>query len=129
MLENAQQQPAIGEGTVLRPKEEFKPPVTPNTKKPYTKTSAVYKKAKAEFDAKQKAVTEEPVPAAKQPTKLTKEQKIDILDRMGMNDDELASLIDPKTEILPLNLKAFTEETDVQKAMASVLEQIGGAVK
>jgi hypothetical protein len=125
MLENAQQQPKVGEGTVLRPKEEFKLPVNPNTKKPYPKTSEVYKKAKAKWEK----ATGKPVPAAKQPTTLTKEQKIEILDRMGMSDDELASLIDPKTEILPLNLKAFTEETDVQKAMASVLEQIGGAVK
>lgn len=101
MLENAQQQPKVGEGTVLRPEGD-----TP------------------------KASVEAPKTAApKQPTKITKEQKLEILDRMGMSDDELASLIDPKTEILPLNLKAFTEETDVQKAMASVLEQIGGAVK
>lgn len=89
-----QKQPKVGEDTVLRP----------------------------EGDAPK---AEEPkVEAPKAPSKLTKEQKLEALDRMNMSDDDLTAFIDGKTDILPVNIGAFTDAEDIQRSMAAVLEQV-----
>jgi len=62
--------------------------------------------------------------APKAPSKLTDEQKIEALDRMNMSDDDLTAFIDGKTDILPVNIGAFTDSEDIQRSMAAVLEQV-----
>ena len=103
---NKLKEPEVGEGTVLRPKEEI--------------------------EAKPKA--EEPVepeiqPQPTQPTKLTPEQKLEALERMGMSDEDLSKVLEGKSEIIPLNLSAFTTDEGVQRSMASILEQLGDKIK
>jgi hypothetical protein len=95
----------IGKDTVLRPKEEVE--VTP----------------------KEKAVEPEIAPQPTQPTKLTPEQKLEALERMGMSDEDLSNFLEGKSEILPLNLAAFTGEEGIQKSMAAVLEQLSDKIK
>lgn len=99
------EEPQVGEGTVLRPKEEVE--VTP----------------------KEKAVEPEVAPQPTQPTKLTNEQKMQALERMGMSDEDLSKLLEGKSEIIPLNLSAFTTDEGVQRAMAGVLEQLSDKIK
>tara|TARA_R110002167_G_scaffold127432_2_gene309060 strand:- start:3975 stop:7247 length:3273 start_codon:yes stop_codon:yes gene_type:complete len=65
-----------------------------------------------------KETTQQPV------SKFTKKQKLEALERMGMSDEDLGALIAGKTDILPVNLGAFTTDTDIQRTMASVLEQV-----
>lgn len=72
-------------------------------------------------------IKEKPVSAT--PTKMTKEQKLAAVERMGMSDEDLTSFLEGKTEILPLNIARFSSESDIQKSMASVLEQIGDKIK
>ena len=76
---NKLKEPKVGEGTVLRPKEEIE-------------------------------VTPQPT----QPTKLTPEQKLEALERMGMSDEDLSKLLEGKSEIIPLNLAAFTTDEGVR---------------
>jgi hypothetical protein len=64
-----------------------------------------------------------------QPTKLTSEQKLEALERMGMSDEDLSKLLEGKSEIIPLNLSAFTTDEGVQRAMAGVLEQLSDKIK
>jgi hypothetical protein len=96
---------AIGKDTVLRPKEEVE--VTP----------------------KEKAVEPEVAPQPTQPTKLTTEQKLEAIERMGMSDDDLVMFLEGKSEIIPINLAAFTSEEGIQKSMAAVLEQLSDKIK
>ena len=100
-----------GEGTVLRPKEETGEP-----------TVAVKEQ---EAPTTQKAV---PL-STQQPTKLTTEQKMEAIERMGMSDDDLSMFLEGKSEIIPLNLAAFTGEEGIQKSMAAVLEQLSDKIK
>ena len=94
-------QPKVGEGTVLRPVKEGAEEVEPK-----------------------------PVDVEVPPTsKLTDEQKLQALDRMQMSDEDLAGFIEGKTNLLPVNIAAFSSEEDVQKAMAAVLEQVKDGVK
>lgn len=99
---NKLKEPEVGEGTVLRTKEEV------------------------EAAPKEKAVEPEVAP---QPTKLTTEQKLEALERMGMSDEDLSKLLEGKSEIIPLNLAAFTTDEGVQRAMAGVLEQLSDKIK
>jgi hypothetical protein len=71
---------------------------------------------------------EAPTPPKESP-KLTKEQKLEALERMGMTDDDLAAYVEGKTDFLPINLGAFTTDTDIQKTMARVLEQVAEGFK
>ena len=102
---NKLKEPEVGEGTVLRPKEEVE--VTP----------------------KEKAVEPEVAPQPTQPAKLTTEQKLEALERMGMSDEDLSNFLEGKSEILPLNLAAFTTDEGVQRSMAAILEQLGDKIK
>jgi hypothetical protein len=68
-------------------------------------------------------------PQPAQPTKLTTEQKLEALERMGMSDEDLSKLLEGKSEIIPLNLSAFTTDEGVQRAMAGVLEQLSDKIK
>jgi hypothetical protein len=65
----------------------------------------------------------------KKPVKLTAEEKAQAIERMGMSDDDLSELLSGKTNIIPVNLAAFTDEEGVQRTMAAVLEQITTKVK
>lgn len=102
---NKLKEPEVGEGTVLRPKEEV------------------------EATPKEKAVEPEIAPQPTQPTKLTPEQKLEALERMGMSDEDLSNFLEGKSEILPLNLAAFTTDEGVQRSMAAILEQLGDKIK
>jgi hypothetical protein len=106
---NKLKEPEVGEGTVLRPKEE----VEAAPKQIETPTA-------------EKTVEPEVAP---QPTKLTSEQKLEALERMGMSDEDLSKLLEGKSEIIPLNLSAFTTDEGVQRAMAGVLEQLSDKIK
>lgn len=84
------------------------------------------------IEAKPKA--EEPIepeiaPQPTQPKKLTPEQKLEALERMGMSDEDLSKVLEGKSEIIPLNLSAFTTDDGVQRSMASILEQLGDKIK
>ena len=68
-------------------------------------------------------------PQPPQPTKLTTEQKLEALERMGMSDEDLSKLLEGKSEIIPLNLAAFTTDEGVQRAMSGVLEQLSDKIK
>jgi hypothetical protein len=74
--------------------------------------------------APEPTVEQPEITAPKAPSKLTKEQKIEALDRMNMSDDDLTAFIDGKTDILPVNIGAFTDAEDIQRSMAAVLEQV-----
>lgn len=102
----------VGEGTVLRPKEEIE--VTPK---------------QIEAPTAEKAVEPEIAPQPTQPKKLTPEQKLEALERMGMSDEDLSKVLEGKSEIIPLNLSAFTTDEGVQRSMASILEQLGDKIK
>jgi hypothetical protein len=102
---NKLKEPEVGEGTVLRPKEEIEAPTA------------------------EKVVEPEIAPQPTQPTKLTPEQKLEALERMGMSDEDLSKLLEGKSEIIPLNLAAFTTDEGVQRAMAGVLEQLSDKIK
>ena len=102
---NKLKEPEVGEGTVLRPKEEIEAPTA------------------------EKAVEPEIAPQPTQPTKLTPEQKLEALERMGMSDEDLSNFLEGKSEILPLNLAAFTTDEGVQRSMAAILEQLGDKIK
>ena len=77
----------------------------------------------------EKAVEPEIAPQPTQPKKLTPEQKLEALERMGMSDEDLSKVLEGKSEIIPLNLSAFTTDEGVQRSMASVLEQLGDKIK
>jgi len=77
----------------------------------------------------EKAVEPEVAPQPSQPTKLTNEQKMQALERMGMSDEDLSKLLEGKSQIIPLNLSAFTTDEGVQRAMAGVLEQLSDKIK
>jgi len=102
---NKLKEPEVGEGTVLRPKEEIEAPTV------------------------EKGVEPEIAPQPTQPTKLTPEQKLEALERMGMSDEDLSKVLEGKSEIIPLNLAAFTTDEGVQRSMASILEQLGDKIK
>jgi len=63
-------------------------------------------------------------PQPPQPTKLTTEQKLQALERMKMSDEDLLDYLEGKTDLLPINIGAFTDQQDVQRSMAAVLEQV-----
>lgn len=86
-------------------------------------------KADAPTPPKTPAKEQPEAPAPKASPKLTKEQKLQALERMGMTDDDLADLVAGKTDVLPVNLGAFTTDTDIQRTMASVLEQVADGFK
>ena len=94
-----QEQPKVGEDTVLRPEGDAPKSPEPTVEQPE-------------------------VTAPKAPSKLTKEQKLEALDRMNMSDDDLTAFIDGKTDILPVNIGAFTDSEDIQRSMAAVLAQV-----
>ncbi len=94
-----QEQPKVGEDTVLKPEGDAPKAPEPTVEQPE-------------------------VTAPKAPSKLTAEQKIEALDRMNMSDDDLTAFIDGKTDILPVNIGAFTDSEDIQRSMAAVLEQV-----
>jgi hypothetical protein len=96
IVKTYQKQPEVGEGTVLRPVKEGEAP-----------------EVKPEVEA-------EVTP----PSKLTKEQKLQALERMKMSDEELLDYLEGKTDLLPINVGAFTDQQDVQRSMAAVLEQV-----
>lgn len=75
------------------------------------------------------APTPEPVTTPTKPTKLTPEQKLEALERMGMSDEDLSKVLEGKSEIIPLNLAAFTTDDGVQRSMAAILEQLGDKIK
>jgi hypothetical protein len=96
------------------------------------KTMAEQKKqlqAPMEAPTAEKTVEPEVAPQPTQPTKLTTEQKLEALERMGMSDEDLSKLLEGKSEIIPLNLAAFTTDEGVQRAMAGVLEQLSDKIK
>ena len=101
------EEPQVGEGTVLRPKEEVE--VTPKEQP--------------------KAVEPEVAPQPTQPTKLTTEQKLEALERMGMSDEDLSKVLEGKSEIIPLNLATFTTDQGIQKSVVGVLEQLSDKIK
>ena len=86
-------------------------------------------KAPMEAPTAEKAVELEVAPQPTQPTKFTTEQKLEALERMGMSDEDLSKLLEGKSEIIPLNLAAFTTDEGVQRAMAGVLEQLSDKIK
>jgi hypothetical protein len=96
IVETFKKQPEVGEGTVLRPVKEGEAP----------------------------EVKPEVEPEITPPTKLTKEQKLQALERMKMSDEELLDYLQGKTDLLPINIGAFTDQQDVQRSMAAVLEQV-----
>lgn len=63
------------------------------------------------------------------PTKLTTEQKMEAIERMGMSDDDLSMFLEGKSELIPINLASFTGEDGIQKSMAAVLEQLSDKIK
>ena len=74
--------------------------------------------------------TQKAVPlSTQQPTKLTTEQKMEAIERMGMSDDDLSMFLEGKSELIPINLAAFTGEDGIQKSMAAVLEQLSDKIK
>ena len=101
MVETYKKQPEVGEGTVLRPVKEGEAP-----------------EVKPEVEA-------EVAP----PSKLSKEQKLQALERMEMSDEDLLEYLEGKTDLLPINIGAFTEQQDVQRTMAAVLEQVKEGMK
>jgi len=86
-------------------------------------------KAPMEAPTAEKGVEPEIAPQPTQPTKLTPEQKLEALERMGMSDEDLSNFLEGKSEILPLNLAAFTTDEGVQRSMAAILEQLGDKIK
>lgn len=80
-------------------------------------------------EAVDKGVKLQPAPAPSKPTKMTKKQKLQAIERMGMSDEDLTSFLEGKTEILPLNIARFSSEDDIQKSFAGVLEQLGDRIK
>jgi hypothetical protein len=101
IVKEFQEEKPEGFETVLRPKGEV-----PTTAKP---------KPKPEPE-----VEAEVTP----PSKLTKEQKLQALERMKMSDEDLLNYLEGKTDLLPINVGAFTDQQDVQRSMAAVLEQV-----
>jgi len=99
------EEPQVGEGTVLRPKEEIEAPTA------------------------EKSVEPEIAPQPTQPTKLTTEQKLEALERMGMSDEDLSKVLEGKSEIIPLNLATFTTDQGIQKSVVGVLEQLSDKIK
>jgi len=92
-------------------------------KKPAPKTAIEAKPAEA-------PTTQKAVPlSTQQPTKLTTEQKMEAIERMGMSDDDLSMFLEGKSELIPINLAAFTGEDGIQKSMAAVLEQLSDKIK
>jgi len=99
------EEPQVGEGTVLRSKEEIEAPTA------------------------EKSVEPEIAPQPTQPTKLTTEQKLEALERMGMSDEDLSKVLEGKSEIIPLNLATFTTDQGIQKSVVGVLEQLSDKIK
>ena len=83
-------------------------------------------KAPMEAPTAEKAVEPEVTP---QPTKLTPEQKLEALERMGMSDEDLSKVLEGKSEIIPLNLATFTTDQGIQKSVVGVLEQLSDKIK
>ena len=77
---NKLKEPEVGEGTVLRPKEEIE--VTPKEQP--------------------KTVEPEVAPQPTQPTKLTPEQKLEALERMGMSDEDLSKVLEGRVKLYRL---------------------------
>jgi hypothetical protein len=96
IVETYKKQPEVGEGTVLKPVKEGE-------------TLEVKPEVEAEVAP---------------PSKLSKEQKLQALERMKMSDEELLDYLEGKTDLLPINIGAFTDQQDVQRSMAAVLEQV-----
>jgi len=85
---------------------------------------------KLEAKPSEAPTTQKAVPlSTQQPTKLTTEQKMEAIERMGMSDDDLSMFLEGKSELIPINLAAFTGEDGIQKSMAAVLEQLSDKIK
>ncbi len=67
--------------------------------------------------------------AKQQPSKLTDEQKLEALNRMDMSDEDLSAFIEGKTQILPINIGTITNDTDLQRSIAAVTEQVKAGFK
>ena len=68
-------------------------------------------------------------PAPKPPVKLTDAQKLEAVNRMGMSDDDLSAFIEGKTQLLPINVGTITNDTDLQRSIAAVAEQVKAGFK
>lgn len=68
-------------------------------------------------------------PAPEQPSKLTDEQKLEAINRMDMSDEDLSAFIEGKTQILPINIGTITNDTDLQRSIAAVTEQVKAGFK
>lgn len=97
----AQGEPKVGEGTVLR----------------------------AEGDAPAIESKAPEAPANQQPSKLTDEQKLEAINRMDMSDEDLSAFVEGKTQILPINIGTITNDTDLQRSIAAVTEQVKAGFK
>ena len=97
----AQEQPKVGQDTVLRP----------------------------EGDDAVDAPKAPEATAPKPPVKLTDEQKLEAINRMDMSDDDLSAFIEGKTQILPINVGTITNEADLQRSIAAVAEQLKAGYK
>jgi len=86
-------------------------------------------KAPMEVPTAEKAVEPEVAPQPTQPAKLTTEQKLEALERMGMSDEDLSKVLEGKSEIIPLNLATFTTDQGIQKSVVGVLEQLSDKIK
>jgi hypothetical protein len=97
----AQEQPKVGQDTVLKP----------------------------EGDDVVDAPKAPEAPAPKPPVKLTDAQKLEAINRMGMSDADLSAFIEGKTQILPINVGTITNDTDLQRSIAAVAEQVKAGFK
>ena len=68
-------------------------------------------------------------PAPEKPSKLTDEQKLEAINRMDMSDEDLSAFIEGKTQILPINIGTITNDTDLQRSIAAVTEQVKAGFK
>ena len=82
-----------------------------------------------ESKAPKAAVTEIEWDAKQQPSKLTDEQKLEAINRMDMSDEDLSAFIEGKTQILPINIGTITNDTDLQRSIAAVTEQVKAGFK
>jgi hypothetical protein len=80
-------------------------------------------------DGGEAKTTQPKVVKPSKPVKLTAQEKAQAIERLGMSDEDLSELLLGKTNIIPVNLSAFTNEEGVQKTMAALLEQITNKVK
>lgn len=93
----------------------------------YKKFSQPQAEPKADAPAIESKAPEAPTP--EQPSKLTDEQKLEAINRMDMSDEDLSAFIEGKTQILPINIGTITNDTDLQRSIAAVTEQVKAGFK